>query len=107
MFSKYEQKCLIKIQIARGKNARQCHTALLEACGRETLPYRTVAWWAHTFRREFIKKRGAGKPQSASDDVHVNAKSNRRGYYFRSLKQCDCSKNVFSVVNTNVATNNY
>ncbi|KAJ4426847.1 hypothetical protein ANN_26646 [Periplaneta americana] len=36
--------------IARGRNARQCHTALLEACGREISPYRTVARWAHAFR---------------------------------------------------------
>ena len=35
MFSKYEQTCFNKIQIARGKNARKCQTALLEACGRE------------------------------------------------------------------------
>ena len=27
------------------------------------------------------------------------------GDYFSSLKQCDCSKNVFFVVNSNVATN--
>ena len=41
MFSKYEQRCFIKIQIARRKNARQFHTALLEACGREiTIVYR-------------------------------------------------------------------
>ena len=51
MFSKYEQRYFIKIQIAGGKNARQCHTALLEACGRETLPYLTVARWAYTFCR--------------------------------------------------------
>ena len=51
MFSKYEQRCFIKIQIARDKNARQCHTALLEVCGRETLLYRTVAMWAYAFRR--------------------------------------------------------
>ena len=42
MFSKYEQRSFIKIQIARGKNARQCRTALLEACGRDTLPYPTM-----------------------------------------------------------------
>ena len=51
MFSKYERKCLINIQIARGKNARQCHSALLEACGRETLPYCTVATWAYALHR--------------------------------------------------------
>ena len=33
IFSKYKQRCFIKIHIARGKNARQCQTALLEACG--------------------------------------------------------------------------
>ena len=53
MFSKYEQRCFIKIRIARGKNARQCHTTLLKACGRQTLPYRrpTVARWAYAFCR--------------------------------------------------------
>ena len=30
MFSKYEQRCFIKLQIARRKNAQQCHTALLK-----------------------------------------------------------------------------
>ena len=52
-------KCLVytnkdaslKLLIARGKDARQCHTALLEACGRDTLPYRTVGRWAYGFRR--------------------------------------------------------
>ena len=37
IFSKYEQKCFIKYQTARDKNARQCNTALLEACGRDSL----------------------------------------------------------------------
>ncbi|PSN37524.1 hypothetical protein C0J52_14902 [Blattella germanica] len=62
-------------KVARGINARQCHTELLEACGKETLPYRTVARWANEFRRgreDDNKKRGAGRPQSASDYVHVN-----------------------------------
>ena len=52
MFSKQEQRRLIKIQIVRGKTARQCRTTLLEVCGRETLPYRTVAWWTYAFHRE-------------------------------------------------------
>ena len=51
MFSKYEQRCFIKIQIARDKNARQCYKALLEACGKENLPYHTLARWAYAFRR--------------------------------------------------------
>ena len=75
MFSKYEQRCFINIQIARGKIAPQYHTALMEACGRETLTYRTMAGWAYAFHRgreDLHKKRGAGRPQSASDDVHVN-----------------------------------
>ncbi|KAJ4426664.1 hypothetical protein ANN_26462 [Periplaneta americana] len=62
------------------QEARQCHTALLEACGRETSPYRTVARWAHAFRngREDVhQKRGDRRPQSASD-VHVNAKKEYR-----------------------------
>ena len=75
MFSKYERRCFIKIQFARGKNARQCHTALTEACGRETSPYRTMARWAYAFLRgrdDVHQKHGAGRLQSASDDVHVN-----------------------------------
>ena len=66
----------MRTKIAEGKNAGQCHTALLEACGRETLPYRTAARWANAFRRrreDVHQKRGAGRPHSASDDVYVNA----------------------------------
>ena len=76
MFSKYEQRCFIKIQVARGINARQCHTELLEACGKETSPCRTVARWANAFRRgmeDVHQKCGAGRPQSSRDYVHVNA----------------------------------
>ena len=43
MFSKLEQRTWIKIEVARGKNARECHSGLREACGNEALPYRTVA----------------------------------------------------------------
>ena len=70
---RYEREMM---QIARGKNARQCHRALLEAFGRETLPHRTVARWANAFRRgreDLHKKHGAGRLQSESDYVHVNA----------------------------------
>ena len=42
---------IINIQIVRGRNTRQCHTALLEAYGVETLPYRTVAKWSYAFDR--------------------------------------------------------
>ena len=75
MFSKYEQRGFFKIQIARGKNVRQCHTALRKLVI-ETLSYCTVARWAYAIRRgreDVHKKRGAGRPQSASDDVHENA----------------------------------
>ena len=41
----------LKNSDCKNKNARQCHTVLLEACGRETLPKRTVARWAYEFRR--------------------------------------------------------
>ena len=51
IFSRYEHKCCIKIEIARGNNAPQCHRALLEACGRETLPYSTVTRRAYAFHR--------------------------------------------------------
>ena len=42
MFNRYEQRCFIKIQVARGRNASQCFRALQEAYGREVLPYRTM-----------------------------------------------------------------
>ena len=67
---------LLQIQIERGKNPRQCRTALLEACGTETLPYRTVSRWAYAFRRgreDVHQKHGASRLQSTSEDVHVNA----------------------------------
>ncbi|KAJ4443339.1 hypothetical protein ANN_05007 [Periplaneta americana] len=54
-------------QIARGKNARQCHTALLEACGRETLSYRTVARWVHAFR-------------CGREDVHQKPRAGRTAF---------------------------
>ena len=57
MFSKYEQRYFITIQRARGKNARQYHTALLDACATEILIYNVKARWAYEFRR-------------ASEDVH-------------------------------------
>ena len=70
------RKWYLKLQAKRCKNARQGYSGLLEVCGRETLPYRTVARWANAFprgREDFNLKRGAGRPQTASDDVHANA----------------------------------
>ena len=76
MFSRYEQRYFIKIQVARGKNASQCFRALQEACGREVLPYRTIARWVEVFRqvREECQHRSrAGRPVAATDDLHVQA----------------------------------
>ena len=66
----------IKIQIGREKNASQCFGALREACGREVLPYRTIARWVETFRqgREECQHRAcAGRPFAATDDLHFQA----------------------------------
>ena len=113
MFSRYEERCLIKIQIARAKNVRQCHTALPEACGRENLPYRTMARWACVFLRGRKDVHcGAGRPQSTVEQsvrrlVQQDAVDGIRrlpdvwrrvihvgGDYLYSLKQCDYYKNL-------------
>ena len=123
MFSKYEQRGFIKIQIERSKNARQCHTALLVAWGREPIPYHTVVWWAYAFRRgkedvhqchtSIISVEQSVRRLVQQDTVdgirrllvvwirfiHVE------GDYFCSLKHCNSSKNVFFVLNSNVGTN--
>ena len=62
------------LQIARGKNARQRHSALLEDCGRKTLPYSTVARWAYALRRG-REDDHKNVELAASDDVHVNTAS--------------------------------
>lgn len=33
MFTKYEQRLWIKIEVALGRNAHQCHQGLFKACG--------------------------------------------------------------------------
>ena len=38
-----EQRTYIKISVLRGRNARECHSELVEAVGNNALPYRTVA----------------------------------------------------------------
>ena len=72
MFSKYEQRFFIKFQIARGK---ECTTMTYSIHG--SLWWRLYhIVWAYAFRggREDVhKKRGADRPQSASDVVYVNA----------------------------------
>ena len=76
MFRRYEQRCFIKIQDARGKYASKCFRALQEACGTDVLPYRTIARWVEAFRqgREECQHRvRAGRPVVATDDLHVQA----------------------------------
>ena len=48
--NKQEQRSYIKIEVLRGRNARQCHAELREALGVHAMPYRTVARWAQTFK---------------------------------------------------------
>ncbi|PSN45373.1 hypothetical protein C0J52_07534 [Blattella germanica] len=74
MISRYEQRCFIKIQVARGKNTNQCFRALQEACRREALPYRTIARWVEAFhqgREECQHRAHAGRPVAATDDLCV------------------------------------
>ena len=51
MLHRYEQRCFIKIQVAREKNVSKCIRALQEPCGREILPYRTIARWVEAFHQ--------------------------------------------------------
>ncbi|PRD36589.1 UNVERIFIED_CONTAM: hypothetical protein NCL1_08210 [Trichonephila clavipes] len=46
-----EQCACIKIAILRGRNAMECHSELLEALGKNALPYRTVALWVGRFQQ--------------------------------------------------------
>ena len=77
MISKQDQKSWLKVECARGRNARQCYEGLQEACGDSALPYRTVAWWVKAFRdgRENVTDMPRpGRPAVSVDDVHnVNA----------------------------------
>ncbi|XP_035213128.1 uncharacterized protein LOC118187059 [Stegodyphus dumicola] len=50
MFSKGDQRSRLKIEVARGKNATDCYRGLVETCGTNALPYRTVARWVQAFR---------------------------------------------------------
>ena len=38
-----EQRSYVKIAVLRGRNAKECHSELIEALGSRALPYRTVA----------------------------------------------------------------
>ena len=75
MFSRHEQRCFIKIQVAIGKKS-QCFKALQETCGRDVLPHRTIARWVETFRQgieECQHKARTGRPVAATDDLYVQA----------------------------------
>ena len=39
------QRDYIKLVVMRGRNARECHSELMEAVGNNAPPYRTVARW--------------------------------------------------------------
>ena len=43
MFTKLEQRCWIKIEVARGHSTLECFQGLREACDDAVLPYLTVA----------------------------------------------------------------
>ncbi|PSN36131.1 hypothetical protein C0J52_27686, partial [Blattella germanica] len=49
MFTKQDQRSWLKIECARGRNARQCYEILQDVCGENALPYRTVARWVKAF----------------------------------------------------------
>ena len=50
MIFKEAQRSWLKIECARGCNARQCYKGLLEACGERALSYRTVVRWVKAFK---------------------------------------------------------
>ncbi|PNF14876.1 hypothetical protein B7P43_G05136 [Cryptotermes secundus] len=69
MFTKQEQRSWLKIEVARGRSARNCYQGLREACGDAALPYRTVARWVKLFREE----RNAIQDSSRSGRSHVDS----------------------------------
>ena len=115
MFSKYKQRCFIKIQIAKGKNARQCHTRYCKIVVERL--YHIVPWLGgcmHFCRgREDVHQCHTAiilVEQSVQRLVQQNTVDGicRLPDVWRwvlhvggdlSIKQCDCSKNVFFVVN--------
>jgi hypothetical protein len=48
--TRVEQRAYIKIAVLRGINAMECHSELVEALGKNALPYRTVARWVGKFQ---------------------------------------------------------
>ena len=50
MISKEDKRSWLKIECARGRNARQGYKDLQEACGERALPYHTVPRWVKAFK---------------------------------------------------------
>ena len=48
--TRLEQRAYIKITVLRGRNARECHSELVEAVGNNALPYRTAMRWVLVLR---------------------------------------------------------
>ncbi|PSN43849.1 hypothetical protein C0J52_11883 [Blattella germanica] len=67
----------LKIECARGKNARQCYEILQDVCGENALPYRTVARWVKAFnegRQNVTDMPRSGHPTVSEENVqNVNA----------------------------------
>ena len=96
--------------------------AILEACGRETLSYRSMVRWAYAFHRGredvhqchttiIVVEQSVRRSlqEDAMDGIRRLPDVRKRvlyvgGDYFLALKQCDCSK-IFFIINSNVATN--
>ncbi|PSN47788.1 hypothetical protein C0J52_08164 [Blattella germanica] len=77
MFTKQDQRSWLKIECARGRNARQCYEILQDVCGENALPYRTVARWVKAFnegRQNVTDMPRSGHPTVSEENVqNVNA----------------------------------
>jgi len=47
-----DQRSYIKIEISRGKNTTEIHSALREVCGEQTVNRSTVSRWALVFVKD-------------------------------------------------------
>ena len=74
MFSKQEQRNLIKIQCARGRTQNSATEDCKEACDAAALPYRTVARWVAAFRdgRERVEHMPrSGHPLVSDENIQL------------------------------------
>jgi hypothetical protein len=74
MFTIPEQRSWIQIQVVLGKNARQYHQDLLEACGNDALPYQTFARRVYAFRSgrdESAHLARTGRPSVSDNNVEL------------------------------------